>query len=92
MCLKNLTSGRLFSVQTSVLVDATGSDRKVLAKDYDKTRSCIATGIEYHIQVDQVTDEKYRKSLNFFLGHHWMPQGYAWIFPLAPYQPEFGVF
>jgi digeranylgeranylglycerophospholipid reductase len=90
--LKDLASSTIFPVQASVVVDATGSDRKVLAQqNYDKHQSIVATGIEYHLNVDPSIYQKYAQSMNFFLGHQWMPQGYGWIFPMAPSQLKVGV-
>jgi flavin-dependent dehydrogenase len=90
--LKDLESSAIYPIQTSVLVDATGSERKVLAQQNDdKHQSIVATGIEYHVEVDPETYQKYSKALNFFLGHHWMPQGYAWIFPMANSALKVGV-
>lgn len=90
--LKDLVSSTIFPVQTSVVVDATGSDRKVLAhQNYDKQKAIIATGIEYHIQVENHIYQQYDHALNFYLGHHWMPQGYAWIFPKSPSILKVGV-
>ncbi len=82
--LKDLASSTIYPVQASIVVDATGTERKVLAQQhYDKDRVIVATGIEYHIEVENGYYQNYSKALNFFLGHHWMPQGYAWIFPMA---------
>lgn len=82
--LKDLISSTIYPVQTTVIVDATGTERKVLAHQYyDKNQAIAATGIEYHVKVESSSYLKYSKALNFFLGHYWMPQGYAWIFPMA---------
>lgn len=90
--LKDLKTSTIYPVQASVVVDGTGVDRKVLAQHhYDKQQAIVATGIEYHVEVDPVIYEKYAKALNFFLGHHWMPQGYAWIFPMAHSSLKVGV-
>ncbi len=90
--LKDLASSTIFPVQASLVVDATGSERKVLAQqNYDKQQAIVATGIEYHIQVENQTYQEYAQALNFFLGHYWMPQGYAWIFPMAPQLLKVGV-
>jgi digeranylgeranylglycerophospholipid reductase len=89
--LKHLDSGTIFPIKTTVLVDATGSERKVLVKSYNKHQAIAATGIEYHIKVDPSIYQKYAQSLNFFLGHHWMPQGYAWIFPMNDEKLKVGV-
>ncbi len=92
VCLKDLQSGIPFSVQSSIIVDATGSERRVLAQqDYNKSQAIVATGIEYHVKVNPAIYQQYAKALTFFLGHYWMPQGYAWIFPMAPFQLKVGV-
>lgn len=90
--LKDLKTSSIYPVQASVVVDATGSERKVLAQEnYDKHQAILATGIEYHIKVEQEIYRKYSKALNFYLGHEWMPQGYAWIFPMANSSLKIGV-
>lgn len=90
--LKDLESSTIYPIQASVVIDATGSERKVLAQqNYDKQQAVVATGIEYHVNVDPSIYKKYSKALNFFLGHRWMPQGYAWIFPMAHSALKIGV-
>ncbi len=90
--LKNLASSSIFSVEALVIVDATGSERKVLLKQaYDKKQAIAAAGIEYHIEVDEESYRQYAQALNFFLGHQWMPQGYSWIFPMTPRLLKVGV-
>lgn len=90
--LKDLASCETFTVHAKVLVDATGTERKVLAsKNFDKHRAIAATGIEYHVKVSQESYDQYAHALNFFLGRRWMPQGYGWIFPMAPLQLKVGV-
>jgi digeranylgeranylglycerophospholipid reductase len=89
---KNLETKEESQAETSVLVDATGTDRKVLMNNtYDKNKAMAVTGIEYHIKVEPSIYKLFEHSLNFFLGHYWMPQGYAWIFPIAPYQLKIGI-
>ena len=90
--LKDLASSEIFPVQASVLVDATGSERKVLASHrYQKEEAIAATGIEYHIQVKPEVYQQYSQAMNFFLGHRWMPQGYAWIFPMSSGRLKVGI-
>jgi flavin-dependent dehydrogenase len=90
--LKNSQSDDDVELHTRVLVDATGSGRKVLSsKQYSKNKAMAVTGIEQHIQVSPAIYQQFKESLNFYLGHHWMPQGYAWIFPMAPCQLKVGV-
>ena len=63
----------------------------MVQQNYDKHQSIVATGIEYHIQVENNIYQKYAHAMNFFLGHQWMPQGYGWIFPMAPSLLKVGV-
>lgn len=90
--LKDLASSITYSIHAAALVDATGTERKVVTGDhFDKKKAVAATGIEYHVKVDPEIYQEYAKSLNFFLGHHWMPQGYGWIFSMSPFQLKVGV-
>lgn len=81
-----------YTVRTRVLVDATGSERAVLAKEsYDKEKACTVTGIEYLIQVSESTYSTYANTMSLFLGHRWMPQGYGWVFPMDNCQLKVGI-
>ncbi|MCT7976881.1 NAD(P)/FAD-dependent oxidoreductase [Laspinema olomoucense] len=73
------------SVRTRVLVDATGAARSLMYP-HPQNRPTFFTGagIEYLIKVEDSTYKSCAESLIFFLGHHWMPQGYSWIFPMEP--------
>ncbi|MCT7955534.1 NAD(P)/FAD-dependent oxidoreductase [Laspinema palackyanum] len=71
------------ALRTRVLVDATGSTRSLLSPPRQQRPDFFSgTGIEYLIQVQDSTYQSCAESLIFFLGHHWMPQGYSWIFPM----------
>lgn len=73
------------AVQTRVLVDATGAARSLIYPHRQKRPAFFSgTGIEYLIEVNHSTYQSCAESLIFFLGHHWMPQGYSWIFPMEP--------
>ena len=72
-------------VRARLLVDATGPARSLVR--------CIAppapeylcgVGLEYLVEVPMEHWERYRETLAFFLGSHWMPRGYSWIFPMEP--------
>jgi flavin-dependent dehydrogenase len=90
--LKDHASNVQDHISTDVLIDATGSERGVLCKhNYDKESAVGATGIEYHIEVDSSTFDRYANTLSFYLGHRWMPQGYAWIFPIKPNLLKIGI-
>ena len=79
------------AVRTRVLVDATGAARSVMYPHRQQRPDFFTgTGIEYLIQVDDSTYQSCAESLIFFLGHHWMPQGYSWIFPMEPHLLKIG--
>lgn len=81
--LRDVYNNDIKIVQTQVLVDATGTERKVLQQgSFDKKKAIAATGIEYLIEVDKDQYHRYAQTLSFFLGLKWMPQGYSWIFPM----------
>lgn len=81
-----------YTVRTRCLVDATGTERAVLSKtDYDKEKACIATGIEYLIKVPESVYSTYANTMSIFLGLRWMPQGYAWVFPMNDHQLKVGI-
>jgi digeranylgeranylglycerophospholipid reductase len=90
--LKDAASGEIKTIGTHVLVDATGAERKVLQQGkLDKTRTMAATGIEYLVEVSSDQYQRYAKTLSFFLGLKWMPQGYSWIFPMEENRLKIGV-
>jgi flavin-dependent dehydrogenase len=80
------------TVETRILVDATGSARAVMyAKGDHQPDFLTGTGIEYLIEVSDRTYYTYAQTLTFLLGYRWMPKGYAWIFPMQPNQLKVGV-
>lgn len=90
--LREHETSKDYTVRTKVLVDATGTERAVLAKDdYDKDKACAATGIEYLVQVPESVYSSYRDTMSLFLGHRWMPQGYGWVFPMENNQLKIGI-
>lgn len=71
------------TVSTKVLVDATGFARKVIYSGQERPTNFLkAIGFEYLIEVDRLIYRKYANTITFFIGHHWSPRGYAWIFPM----------
>ncbi len=86
----------LSCVQTKVLIDATGSDRRVLGEGLKTQRNSaqdviVGRGIEYLVEVPEAVYEDYADCLSFFIGSKWMPQGYAWIFPMSANLLKIGV-
>ena len=83
--------GEVIEVTGKVIVDATGFSRSVLYPERKNKPSFLkAVGIEYLIQLSSEDFEPYNENLVFFLGHHWSPKGYAWIFPMDQYQLKVG--
>jgi digeranylgeranylglycerophospholipid reductase len=79
-------------MKAKILVDATGSERQVLAKHLKfKGNSFSSTGIEYLIEVTPEIYKKWANALSIFMGQKWMPQGYSWIFPMEPNLLKVGV-
>lgn len=76
--------------KTRVLVDASGSKKEILGK-HVTTNSFPSTGIEYLVEVDPLTYQKWANALSVFMGLDWMPQGYSWIFPMEPNQLKIGI-
>lgn len=90
--LRELATGQPKVVETKVLVDATGAERKVLQKgSFDRLGAVAATGIENLVEVDAETYNRYADKLSFFIGLKWMPQGYSWVFPAGNSQLKIGV-
>jgi len=90
--LRDMQSNEIVPVDTKVLVDATGAERKVLQQGkLNKNRLMAATGIEYLIEVSPELYQRYSKTLSFYLGLKWMPQGYSWIFPMEDNRLKMGV-
>lgn len=90
--LRCLKSRSVHEYRAKLLVDATGSERQVLAgKSYDTTTAIQGTGIEYLIRVPSSLYDRYRETLSFYVGIKWMPQGYGWIFPATASYLKIGV-
>ncbi len=78
--------------ETKILVDATGSDRKVLSGGPPRGQEAIVgRGIEFLLEVPEAVYRTHADCLSFFIGQLWMPQGYAWIFPMEHFRLKVGV-
>lgn len=92
VALKKVGTRIIDYVETTVLVDATGSDRKVLAVGPPADQQAIVgRGIEYLVEVPEAVYRRHADCLSFFIGQKWMPQGYAWIFPMEQNRLKVGV-
>lgn len=68
-----------------VLVDATGPARSLMRTVAPPAPQYLCgVGLEYLVEVPVEVWNRYRETLGFFLGSHWMPRGYSWIFPMEP--------
>jgi flavin-dependent dehydrogenase len=74
------------------LVDATGQRRALLGEPSAAAGALVSgEGVEWLLQVPLATWEGWSDQLNFMLGSGWVPQGYGWVFPMAPGQLKLGV-
>lgn len=90
--LKKAGNQTIERFQTKVLVDATGSERKVLSGGALRHQNAIVgTGIEFLVEVPEDVYRSHADCLSFFIGRKWMPQGYAWIFPMKANRLKVGV-
>jgi len=92
VALKKAGTRILEYFETKVLVDATGSDRKVLAGGAPLgQKAIVGRGIEFLVEVPEAVYRTHADCLSFFIGQKWMPQGYAWIFPMEQNRLKVGV-
>lgn len=79
--LMNRGSKEMVEIATKILVDATGPKHSIInhMKEPEQPYS-TAVGLEYFIRADPGCHPS--DTLTFFLGDHWMPEGYGWVFPM----------
>ena len=81
--LKNILTNEIIEVHSKLVIDATGSARKVMFDDNEvQPKMLLATAVEYLIEVPQDVYDKYSKALIFFMGKKFADDGYSWIFPM----------
>ncbi len=78
------------------VVDATGHHRSLIGAPERRNNSSAEEllegfGMEWILQADKNSMAVWSQRLTFFLGCHWMPHGYGWIFPMANQQLKVGV-
>jgi len=79
-------------IRSRWLVDATGQQRALLGEpDHADDPLVRGGGVEWLLQVDQAVWQIWADRLSFLLGSDWVPQGYGWVFPMAPGQLKVGV-
>ena len=84
--------GHTCTLTSRYVVDASGEGRALLGDPADSNQALVTgLGVEWLLQVPQPLEASWRDRLSFFLGTQWLPQGYGWIFPMAPGQLKVGV-
>ncbi len=87
--------GGTIRVTSAWTVDATGHSRALLGDPPHPTRPrgelVRAAGLEWLVEVSTATWEAWSDRLSFCLGSTWVPQGYGWVFPMAPGTLKLGV-
>lgn len=73
------------------VIDASGQTRALLGEPPDASDLVSGLGVEWLLEVEPQTWERWRDRLSFCLGTRWVPQGYGWIFPMQPGQLKLGV-
>ena len=80
------------TIHSCFVVDASGESRALLGDPQGSAAPLVTgVGVEWLLQVPEPLDGAWRQRLSFFLGTHWLPQGYGWIFPMVPGQLKVGV-
>lgn len=79
-------------IRSRWLVDATGQRRALLGDPQSATGPLVCgSGVEWLLQVDPSRWQAWAERLTFLMGSDWLPQGYGWVFPMAPGQLKVGV-
>ena len=79
-------------IRSRWLVDSTGQQRALLGEPDNAADPLVrGGGVEWLLQVDQAVWQIWADRLSFLLGSDWVPQGYGWVFPMAPGQLKVGV-
>ena len=90
--LKQAGTRIIETLETKVLIDATGSERKVLSGGPPcRQKAIVGRGIEFLVEVREDVYHDHADCLSFFIGQKWMPQGYAWFFPMEKNRLKVGV-
>jgi flavin-dependent dehydrogenase len=74
------------------LVDATGQQRALIGEPPARSGPLVSgAGVEWLVAVSPTLWHHWSDRLTFVLGSDWVPQGYGWVFPMAPGQLKVGV-
>jgi flavin-dependent dehydrogenase len=92
MCtsLRGVAGARL-ELESDWVIDATGAARALVGALQAEVPLVTGVGLEWLLAVDQCQWSQWQDRLSFVLGSRWVPQGYGWVFPMAPGQLKLGV-
>jgi flavin-dependent dehydrogenase len=84
--------GRRHWLRSRWLVDATGQGRALIG-DPDPRHGAMVSGagVEWLLELPLEQWQAWAGRLSFLMGSDWVPQGYGWVFPMAPGQLKLGV-
>nr|WP_242036268.1 NAD(P)/FAD-dependent oxidoreductase [Cyanobium sp. FACHB-13342] len=85
-------SGVRHQIRSRWVVDASGEGRALIGEPPCQNDPLVAgVGVEWLLQVSPEVSAAWADRLSFFLGSHWVQQGYGWVFPMAPGRLKVGV-
>ncbi len=80
------------AIRSRWLVDASGENRALIGEPSSPGDPLVVgLGVEWLLQVSPDAYAAWTDRLSFFLGSHWVKQGYGWVFPMASGQLKVGV-
>lgn len=82
--------GEPTTITSDWVVDASGEGRALLGDPPDHAL-VDGVGVEWLLQVDPQRWRPWSERLTFFMGSHWVQQGYGWIFPMEAGLLKLGV-
>lgn len=74
------------SIRSDWVVDASGQSRCLISEAGTNTRDplLLGVGLEWLLEVDQNSWQRWSQRLSFLIGSNWVPNGYGWVFPMQP--------
>ncbi len=85
-------AGARLELESDWVIDASGAARVLVGPLQAQAEPLVTgVGLEWLLAVDQPRWQSWRDRLSFVLGSRWVPQGYGWVFPMAPGQLKLGV-
>ncbi len=92
LTFRDLEKRQLSTISSQLIIDATGTERVAINSDaVTEPTGVTATGVEFLVEAEEEDYQAYAQTLSLFIGAHWMPQGYSWVFPMHPPFLKIGV-